>query len=99
MRAQLTSLPLCALLLIACDGGGSCFIDSDCADFTNVCIDRTCVPAGTVTRDAGRPRDAGPPDEEDAGPFDGGPFDGGPFDGGDAGPMCTDVAGNWAITV
>lgn len=89
--------------LSACDGGGGCLVDSDCADFTQVCLAQQCVAAGTQP-DAGG-RDSGPePDagEEDAGSDSGTPVvDGGPDasmpDGGT--PPCADVTGGWTATV
>lgn len=92
--------------LAACDGGGGCVIDSDCADFTQVCLEQRCVPRGT-TLDAGR-RDAGAtPDaggERDAGrdsggaTDDGGADDAGSVDAGDGGGIpCADVTGAWTV--
>lgn len=92
--------------LAACDGGGGCVIDSDCADFTQVCLEQRCVPRGTTidasridagaTPDAGGERDAGrdsgPVPTEDAGDQDGGVED-------DAGlAPCQDVTGAWSVS-
>lgn len=106
---------LVAVALIACDGGEgtSCLFDSDCADFSQVCIEGTCrlpgeVPDGGPRRDGSTSPDSGPGD--DAGPeMDGGPGDdagppeeGGMPDAGDAGDAgmmaCDDVVGDWVIT-
>jgi hypothetical protein len=85
-----------AVLLSACDGGGGCLIDSDCQDFSLVCIDEACVPAGTVQRDSGAPGfDAGMMMTVDAG-RDAGPVVGDA--GRDAGtPMCLDATGVYSL--
>ncbi len=97
----------------ACGNGAECVIDSDCADFSQVCLEQKCVPPGT-TLDGGGASDAGPqadggakPDagSSDAGATvdasmmsDAGPEpDGGPMPDGGA-PMCTDITGAWAIS-
>lgn len=100
-RSLASSLALGSLGVLAlsgCGGGGGCIIDSDCADFTMVCIQQQCVPAGTVP-DAGR-RDAGVrPDggvRQDAGPDSGTALDAGTsVDSGAA--ACADVTGAWSV--
>lgn len=100
--AFLLAFPL-AFVSAGCSSGGACLLDSDCADFSMVCVDRQCVPPGAGS-DAGR-RDAG---ESDAGrdsgtvEADAGPTDAAVADGGDgaiasdgAAPLCTDVTGAW----
>ena len=94
---------------MACEGGDgtSCLLDSDCADFSHVCIEDTCRPAGELP-DAGAPRDGSTRDAgrvdsgtgTDGGPRDSGTTDaGGPVDAGDGGVMnCEDVTGSWTIS-
>lgn len=85
---------LCAALVIGCDGGGGCLIDSDCADFSLVCIEQECVPAGTVRVDSGAPTsDAGP--ASDAGRGDAGIAGDAGRDGGM--PACPNAGGGYAI--
>jgi hypothetical protein len=93
MRAWHFALFASLLALSGCDSSSGCLIDSDCADFTLVCIDSACVEPGNVRRDAAPP-------EMDAGRRpDAGPQDAGGDAGGDAGaPVCADVTGRWAIT-
>ncbi len=90
--------------LTACDGGAGCVIDSDCADFAQVCMEQRCVPVGTIgdagRRDGGRDRDAEAPRDagRDAGMTtpDGGGEDASMSDGG-AMP-CADATGAWSIS-
>ncbi|MCZ7680405.1 MAG: hypothetical protein M5U28_17215 [Sandaracinaceae bacterium] len=96
-------------VLAACDGGGGCVIDSDCPDFTQVCLEQRCVARGTMLdggrRDGGAAPDAGgePDGGRDSGPMpmdDGGAGDASASDGGDGGGMpCADVTGAWTATV
>ena len=84
MRASPIAAAL--LLLCACDSGAGapCVIDSDCADFSLVCLDSTCATPGGSAGDGGDEDDAGPRDageaQTDAGSMDAGPVDGGPID-------------------
>lgn len=87
-----------AFVSAGCSSGSACLLDSDCADFSMVCVDRQCVPPGA--RDGGG-RDAGP--AADAGGDGGAVADAGTDagaveDGGvapDGGPACPDLTGAW----
>ena len=97
--ALLLAFPL-AFVSAGCSAGGACLLDSDCADFSMVCVDRHCVPPGA--RDGGG-RDAGP--AGDAGGDGGVVADAGADAGSDIGdggvasdgalPACPDLTGAW----
>lgn len=100
MRGALSLLVPCFVFALGCGSDGACVLDSDCADFMMVCIDRQCVPTGSV--DGGR-RDAGSIGGDDAGtaPEDAGSVadasvDASTPDG--ATPSCADVTGTWTVT-
>ncbi|MFK7988090.1 MAG: hypothetical protein AB8I08_18870 [Sandaracinaceae bacterium] len=79
-------------LLVSCeDGEGqACLLDSDCADFGQVCLEGRCRAPGDVgdagARDAGNPPDAGRDagTSRDAGTMDAGRMDAGADAGSDA---------------
>lgn len=100
--AFLLALPL-AFVSAGCSSEGACLLDSDCADFSMICVDRQCVPPGATdagARDAGRVdsgiRDAGA-QEDDAGPLDAGTEDGDGAVGDGGTEPCTDVSGEWRV--
>ncbi|NIR39267.1 MAG: hypothetical protein GWN07_25700, partial [Actinobacteria bacterium] len=75
MLRRLASATL--FLLLACDDGPACVIDTDCEGF-QICVDEACVPRGGI-RDADV---SDGPDESDGGEGeDGGPDDMGPEPG------------------
>jgi hypothetical protein len=95
--AFLLAFPL-AFVSAGCSSGGACLLDSDCADFSMVCVDRQCVPPGA--RDGGG-RDAGPAGDagRDGGAVADAGADAGSGDGGVASdgalPACPDLTGAW----
>lgn len=103
MRGAPLSIAVLALASFGCSSGGACLLDSDCADFAMVCIERQCVSAGAID---GGERDGGPVEEEDdagsaaedAGTVvaDGGASDGSTPDSG--APPCADLTGAWTVT-
>ena len=116
MRARFLSIGMIALipLATACDGGGGapCIVDTDCADFGQVCIAERCQPVGAQP-EGGVPSDGGP--RGDGGGMDGGPRDGGspPDAAGDAATSdgavddaatdapvstCTDASGAYTVS-
>lgn len=97
--AFLLAFPL-AFVSAGCSSAGSCLLDSDCADFSMVCVDRLCVPPSAGSD--GGPRDGGQTDAgRDAGtaPADAGSDaaiveDGAVTPDGGA-PACADLTGAW----
>ena len=103
------------MMLSACGGGDgdACVLDSDCADFSNVCIEGLCRPAGELPSEGGTRVDSGTT-SRDAGPADAGSpaMDAGPADAGSAdamaapedampmdGPTCSVVPMSWTVSM
>jgi hypothetical protein len=115
-RVAWSSACLTFLLVAGCDGGDGrpCIIDSDCPDFTQVCLDGTCQPAGALPEggtggtdagdapeDAGTATDAGDAMDSGIAPMDAGELDGAVADAeppGEGGMPCSDVTGDWSVT-
>lgn len=98
MRRIHLLLPFLLMFALAGCDSDECVLDTDCADFQLICVERQCVPPGTMP-------DGGAVDgavvAPDAGSSDGGaPTDAAqdasmPVDG--ATPICPDITGEWVL--
>ncbi len=98
-RSALLLATVALLALVACDSGegARCVLDSDCADFSQQCVEGICRgpeadagrgDAGSSRRDSGPRVDAG-------GSLDAGDPDAGESDAGEL--TCTDPSGAWSL--